>query len=267
VLAEYTRPNDFKKWSGVKILGKHIAIFGEEGIELIGFGSNGPEVAARWGRDKIGTVFSIEPLGKHFVVAGARGLLLVDPETQALKRMMRRVITGMATVGQTLVFTDGDSLFVSNMNLLAEQRVSAKLRLGKQFAPGLIRSFDKRAVVVGKGGVVVLDFSGGPKPVVTAKLHTKEVGVVSDVTSMGNRIFLCGERGLQMLNVRGSRPAESIDIEARDHVATMGRHVVSVGASRLQLVDTTPLLNLAKPASASSDIVEKHSTLSAEITK
>ncbi len=267
VLAEYTRPNDFKKWSGVKILGDRIAIFGEEGIELVGFGTDGPQPVASWSRGKIGTVFSIEPLGEHLVVAGASGLLLADPSNMALKRMMRRVIIGMATVGDTLVFTDGESLFVSNMNLLAQQRVSAQLRLGKQFAPGLIRSFDQRAVAIGKGGVVVLDLSNGSKPVVTAKLHTREVGVVTDATAMGSRIFLSGERGLQMLDARGVRPAESIDVEARRRIATMGRHVVSIGESRMQLVDTTPLLNLSKPASASAEMVEKNSKLGAELTQ
>jgi hypothetical protein len=240
VLAEYVRPKDHKKWSGVRVLGDQVAIFGEEGIERIGFGPQGAAPTGTWGRSEIGTVFSLEPLGDMYVVAGARGLMLTKPDTRATKRIMRRVMKGLAVVGDSLVFTDGDSVFVSNLALLEQKRVIAQLRLGKTFAPERVRSFGNKAVAVGRGGVLVMDLSNPKKPVVTAKLYPKDVGRVTDATAVGNRIFLIGDRGIQMMDARARQVVESIDVKAHSHISSMGRHVVSVGDQSLQVVDATP---------------------------
>jgi hypothetical protein len=240
VLSEYVRPKDHKKWSGVRILGDEVAIFGEEGIERVGFGPQGPQPSGTWARNDIGTVFSLEPLGGMYVVAGARGLMLTKPETRATKRIMRRVMKGLAVVGDSLVFTDGESVFISNLKLLEQKRVIAQLRLGKTFAPERVRSFGNKAVAVGRGGVLVMDLSNPKKPVVTAKLYRKDIGRVTDAAAVGNRIFLVGDRGIQMMDARATQVVESIDVKAHARIATMGRHVVSVGDQSLQVVDATP---------------------------
>jgi hypothetical protein len=249
VLAEYTRPKDFKKWTGVSIVGSKVAIFGEEGLELVRFGTSGAELDMALSRSEIGTLFAVESFGNHLVLAGARGLLLMDRESHAVKRVMRRVIKGLAVVGNDLIFADGETLYVSNLSLLSSKRVSAQMKLGKAFGPDRVRAFGRRAVVMGNGGVLVLRMREKGAPVVTAKLPTREVGRVHDAAAIGGRIFLLGERGLQMMNSNATRMAESIDVvDAQARAANMGRHIVSIGSNRLQIVDSTPLTGRAAPA-------------------
>jgi hypothetical protein len=249
ILAEYTRPNDFKKWSGVSIIGSKVALFGEDGLELVGFGPNGAELEMALSRSEIGTIFAAERLGDQLILAGARGLLLVDRESRTVKRVMRRVIKGLALVEDDLIFTDGESLYVSNLSLLSTKRVSAQMKLGKGFGPERVRAFGPRVIVIGRGGVMALQVREKAAPVVTAKLPTRVVGRVHDATAVGNRIFLLGDRGLQMMDRNGVHLAESIDVaDVRLRVAKMGRHIVSVGSSQLQVVDSTPLISQASPA-------------------
>ena len=102
---------------------------------------------------------------------------------------------------------------------------------------------------MGNGGVLVLRMREKGAPVVTAKLPTREVGRVHDAAAIGGRIFLLGERGLQMMNSNATRMAESIDVvDAQARAANMGRHIVSIGSNRLQIVDSTPLTGRAAPA-------------------
>jgi len=250
VLAEYVRPNDFKKWSGVRILGDRIAIFGEEGIEIVGFGASGPEVVSALSRSDIGTVFALEPIGDHFAVAGARGLMLVDPESGGVKRIMRRVVKGLATVGDTLVFTDGEVVFVSDIALLEQKRVYAQLKLGRAFGPETVRSFGRRAVVVGAAGAIVLDLSTPEKPTVTANLLARDVGRIEDAAGVAGRVFLIGDRGLMLLDPGATRIVQWVDVDGKSRVAGMGRHVVALGERRLQAVDAGPL---TAPASLPAD--------------
>ncbi|MBW2228800.1 MAG: hypothetical protein JRH17_00330 [Deltaproteobacteria bacterium] len=250
VLAEYERPNDMKKWSGVTILGNRVAVFGEEGIEMVAFGKEGPYVELSYDRSQIGTVFALEPYGQYLAAAGARGLMLIDLERGVVKHVMRRVIKSLAVVGDDLVFTDGESLFVSNIKLLRQKRVSAQMKLGRAFGLWRIRSFAPRAVAIGHAGALVLDLSQGDKPVVTARLDNKEAGRVTDAAAVRGRIFLLGDRGLQMMDARATRLVESIDVLPQTRVATMGRHVVAVGDEHLQVVDAAPLTPWPMPAEA-----------------
>jgi hypothetical protein len=236
----------------VRILGDRIAVFGEEGLEIVRFSAAGTEVAFSLDRSKIGTVFAIEQLGDRYLLAGARGLILMDPQTGELQRVMRRVIRSVAVAGRSLIFTDGEAVYVSTLALLGQDKVSGRLRLGKSFAPRHVRSFDSRALVIGEGGVVILDLASGGTPVVAAKLLSRDVGRVSDATAIGSRIFLMSDRGLLMLDAGGTRLAESIDVDPLARVSSMGRHVVGVGPDKLQVVDSTPFLSFVAPASGST---------------
>jgi len=248
VLAEYERPNDFKRWSGVRILDERVALYGEEGIEVVALGAHGPELVLSLPRGQIGTVFALEPMGDDLVVAGARGLLLVDPETGGVKRLMRRVLKGMASLDGTLVLADGESVYVSDLTLLRQKRVHAQLELGKAFDPATVRSFGRRAVVIGGGGIVALDLTRPDKPVVSAKILSTDIGKVYDATAISDRVFLIGDRGLMLMDPAATRVVQWVDVDGKTRMASMGRHVVAVGERTLQAVDAMPLTGAVAPA-------------------
>lgn len=251
-LATYRRNEDFKKWSGIRVLGSRVAIYGEEGLELVRFDPKGAVAEATWARGEIGRVLSIAPLGDQLVVTGAKGMQLLDPASRTLRPVMRRVALSVASIGEVLVFADGESIFVADLEGLARNRVIAQMNLGKTFGPERVQIVDRAAIVTGPGGVLVIDLANPQAPRALAKLSTREVGAVFDATRVGGRIFLVGERGLQLLSRSLDRVEETIDVGRRRLVSVMGRHLVTASGESLQVVDATPWAGMSMPAAPSS---------------
>jgi len=250
-LATYRRNESYEKWSGVRVLGSRVAIYGEEGLELVRFGPEGTVAEATWSRGEIGRVLSIAPLGDELVVTGAQGMQLLDPASRSLRPVMRRVALSVASIGDVLVFVDGESIFVADLERLARNRVIAQMNLGKTFGPERVQIVDRAAIVTGPGGVLVIDLANPRAPRALAKLSTREVGAVLDATRIGGRIFLVGERGLQLLSRSLDRVEETIDVGRRGLVSVMGRHLVTASGESLQVVDATPWTAAPMPAAPS----------------
>lgn len=248
-LATYQRGEDFKKWSGVRILGDRVAIYGEEGLELVRFTKSGPVAEKTWTRGEIGRVLALTSLGDRLVIVGAKGMQILDPSTGTIKRVMRRFLSGVAASGDTLVFVDGESVYLSNLELLAKGRVIAQMKLGKTFGPNRVRALDRTAIITGPGGALVIDVKNPAKPKALAKLLSRDIGDVFDAARLRGRIFLVGRRGLQVLNPSLTRVEETVDVGERNRVTVMGRHLVTADRSGLQVVDATPWTDAVSPAS------------------
>ena len=65
---------------------------------------------------------------------------------------------------------------------------------------------------------------------------------VRDAAQVGGRLFLLGERGLQLTDAQGAHVVDSACVAARLHLAPAGRHLVMVGEKTLQVVDATPFV-------------------------
>jgi hypothetical protein len=240
VLAAHQRARDFKTWNGARILDHHIAIFGDDGLELVSFTSQGTQTVSALDRGVIGSVVAVEPLGDSLLLAGSRGLILTQADGSNPVSLLRRAVRGLAVVRDTLILSDGESVMLSNPALLRQGRVLSQLRLGRDFGPGRVRAFGDTAVVIGATGTLVLDLSDTEKPRVISKIHNRQTGPVYDASQVGGRIFLLGDRGLLVLDESGRAVREAVDVGPRERLVAMGRHLVSIGADQLQVVDATP---------------------------
>lgn len=247
-LARYERGERYKKWSGVRVVGDRVAIFGEEGLELVRLGQGQPRRERSWSRGEIGRVLGLAAMGREFVIVGAKGMQVIDPEAGTIRRAMRRVIQGVGSAGEALVFADGESIYVSNLALLVDERVIAQMKLGRTFGPSHVRVIDRTAIVTGPGGVIVVDVSVAERPRVVGKLFAREIGEVFDATKIDGRIYLVGQRGLQVLTHRLDGVEETVDVGARTRVTSMGRHLVTADGGGIQVVDGSPWAGRSLPA-------------------
>jgi hypothetical protein len=164
---------------------------------------------------------------------------------------MRRAVRGLAALGDTLVFTDGDTVYISTLELLRERRVLDQHRAGREFAPRCVRALGDKAVVIGERGVLIFDLSSPSRPRPLAQLRYEQTGRVEDATLLDGRIALLGARGIQLLDANAQRVVESVDVNPRARLTRMSRHLVLVGDRELQVVDTTPFTTWnSSPASA-----------------
>ena len=235
-LADYPRKRDLKQWSGVKIVSGMIVIYGEEGLEFVSAGE-GVVDSSRLGRDHIGSVRALSEMGNQLILAGPSGLRLLDPRTGHLEELLKRPISGLAVREDSLVFTDGESLFVSTLPLLRQHRIRSQIRVGRDFGLTEIRTLEEGALAIGAGGLVFLRIPDHGEPEVEARLLTGEVGAVHDAVERDGRLFLIGDRGLQVVDSKTFRVMDSADLEGLSQIAIMGRHLVAAGPDHIQAVD------------------------------
>jgi hypothetical protein len=229
------------RFEGVRIDRERVAIFGTDGIEIVVLDGEEARRERAWGREKVGTVNDAEVVDGKWLVATTRGLLRLDLESERVETLVPRPIVGMARAsGDRLVFTDGVSLYVATPASLQSGSVEGELRLGRGFAPQRIRARDRTAVVIGARDAVWVDVDATPR--VISRINGKETGKILDASTIGDRLFLIGPRGLQVADPRGERIVDSVDVEARRRVEAAGRHLVIVGEKSLQVVDATPFV-------------------------
>jgi len=248
LLGAYRRKRDLSRWSGLHVAGDRIVLFGPDGIEVLALrgGRFVPELVLA--RGEVGTIVAVESLGREIVAAGSRGIVLIDGDKGQREVLLERPVQGLARSGDRLLFTDGVSLFVSTKSLLRERRVEAELRLGRGFGPGPLHVDDGQLLVLAQRGVAVVDLSVPNQPRLQSRIDTSEAGEISDAARIGGRVFLLGERGLQITDAQGAHVVDSACVAARLRVASAGRHLVMIGDKTLQVVDATPFL--AEPAMA-----------------
>jgi len=240
LLAEYTRTEKFDRYEGLRIRGRQVILFGPAGLEIVRLTPAGTEVVARWERGDVGAISSVEPMGDGLLVASSQGLLLVREGHATPERIMRRVVRGLAALSDTLVFSDGETVYITTLELLRERRILAQLRVGREFAPGRVRALGDKAVVLGERGVLVFDLSDPKQPRSLARLRYEQTGRVEDASLLDGRIALLGDRGIQLLDAHAQHVVESVDVKPRMRISRMDRHLVVVGGSELQVVDATP---------------------------
>ena len=242
-LGAYRHQRDLSRWSGLHVAGDRIALFGHDGIEVLALlgGRFTPVLALD--RGTVGSIVAVESLGRDLIVAGNRGLALLAEGKRQPEPLLERPVLGLARHGDRLLFTDGTSLFVSTTPLLRERRVEAELRLGRGFGPGPLRVDDGQVIVIAQRGVAVVDLSVPSQPRLQSRIETAEAGEIRDAARVAGRLFLLGERGLQLTDARGSRVVDSACVVARLRVAPAGRHLVMIGEKTLQVVDATPFVS------------------------
>ena len=248
LLGAYRRKRDLSRWSGLHVAGDRVVLFGPDGIEVLELreGRFVPELALD--RGVVGTIVAVESLGHEIVAAGSRGIVLIDGEKGQREVLLERPVQGLARSGDRLLFTDGTSLFVSTKALLRERRVEAELRLGRGFGPGPLHVDEGQLIVIAQHGVAVVDVSVPAQPRLQSRIDTNEAGEIRDAARIAGRLFLLGERGLQLTDAQGAHVVDSACVAARLRVASAGRHLVMIGDKTLQVVDATPFV--AGPALA-----------------
>lgn len=222
-VADYRRDRDLARFEGVRIDGERVAIFGADGIELVALHGEQARRERVLGREKVGTVQDAEVVDGEWLLATSRGLVRLDPESQGVETLVPRAIVGMASaIGNRVAFTDGVSLYVASLSSLRSGRIDGELRLGRGFAPQRIRAGGRTAVVLGARDAVWVDVESAI-PRAISRINGKETGKVLDASTIGDRLFLIGPRGLLLADARGERIVDSVDVEARRRVEAAGR--------------------------------------------
>ena len=242
-LGEHRRKRDLQAFEGVTARGANVAIYGADGVEIVSLAGGETRRAASFPRGNVGSVVGVEAVSDGWIAASNRGLLKLGQKALDVRPLVPRPILGLARAGERLVFTDGTSLFVATPKLLEAGRVEAELRLGRGFHPQRVRVFGSSAVVLGDRDAVWVDLRRPGQPRLLSRIGGNESGRVLDAAVVGQRLFLLGPRGLQVVDRSGERIVDSVDVAARQRLEVSGRHLVMIGEKSMQVVDATPFVS------------------------
>ncbi|UCE87404.1 MAG: hypothetical protein JSU66_06735 [Deltaproteobacteria bacterium] len=250
-VSEYVRPRDLTEWSGVHVWGRRIAIFGHDGAEIVALRPARPTLVRAFGREQVGSIRAAAAVDGVLLLGGNRGLFAVSDDGSSVTPLRAGPIHALARMGARILFVDDSAFHVSTLEALRAGQIAGSVRLGRVFGPARIRPSALGASLVANGSVTRLDVSNPAQPRIAGQLRAKHVGVVNDAVWIGGRMFLLGERGLQLLGPRGERVVDSADVRARMRVDATGRHLVAIEENHLQVIDATPLA-AGPPAPAAS---------------
>ncbi len=249
VVARYVRPRDLTKWEGVRNIDGRIAIYGGGGFELIELAASGPKKILAFDRATIGSIIAVEDTGDGILLAGSRGLMLLESGSKQPKLLVDKVVLGATMHAERVYFVVDSSLYTSSLPMLMRKKAENRLRISSGFGPGRIRVSGSTLVVMGDEDVLLVDVSRPSAPRIQSRITTVDRGEISDAIVLRGRLYLLSDRGLLVSNVADGRTHDLVDIEARDRMSFAGRHLVMIGDSSLQVVDTTPFAVGGSPAS------------------
>jgi len=209
VAGRYARPRDLSTWSGLRIHGSRVAIFGDAGIEVVELAAGKPHRVLALDRGKVGGVVAVEPVGSQLLVAGSHGILLVKPGTEP-RMLVDKVVLGAAMRGNRLLFTDGASLYAASLQHLLKQKAEGRLHLGNSIRVNRVRIAGDSAVLFGEHSVLVVDVTNPRQMKIRSHINTRTFGDIHDAIAVGGRLFLLGTRGLQVADAGNSQIADSV---------------------------------------------------------
>jgi hypothetical protein len=249
VVAEYARRPDLSHFSGVRMVGSLVVLYGEDGLELVARGTT-PRRLRALGRDQVGAVRAVDVADGTLWIASSRGLLRTPLAARgAVDVVAPRALQGMAIAGGRIFVLDDRKLYAAPLSDPRGENFEAIYDVGRGLDADRVRAAGGLAVVLAPRGILCIDVREGSGRLVS-RFDSDEVGPVSDVAILGPRVFLVGDRGLQVVDPRSGRVLDSVDVAGRLAVDASGRHMVVVGPDRLQVVDASPWTSSTAAAAA-----------------
>lgn len=249
IAEHYVRSKDLTSWQGIRLIGDRVAIYGNDGLEVFELGDEAPRRIVSLDTAQAGSLVAVESASEGILLAGSRGLTLLERGSNSPRTLIDQPVVGAALSRGRVYFTNGSSLLIASMQQLLRQKAEGQLRIGEKFAPRRVQVFGNVAVVMGETDALLVDVSNPAAPRAGAHINSTGRGEIRDAVVRGGQLYLLTERGLLISNLRDVATDDALDITPRARLASAGRYVVAVGDGNLQVVDTTPFLNAARPAS------------------
>ena len=240
LVGEYARRADLSNFSGLRVLGERVVLFGEEGLEVVDRNAGAPRRLWAIGREHVGSVASVDDARGVLWIAGSRGLLRTPLAGGPVQTVASRPLRGLAVDGAYLYVVDDRMVHAASLEDVRAEGFQPIFDVGRTFGASGLRVSEGFALVLGSKGVSTAALRGQDRALPLERIEIGDVGRVSDAMIRGRRAFLLGERGLQVVDLPTGRVVDSVDVDARRAIAGSGRHVVVLDRGLLQVVDAAP---------------------------
>ncbi len=249
-VAHYRAPRERVDYEGVRRYANAVVAFGQDGIRVLAIGGDGGagEVAS-FDRGEVGAVRDVARVDDQLIVVSSRGVLQVPIRGGEVTPLINGKLAGVAHSEGRVYLLDDQWLYAAPAGAVRRDAIQGLARFERGFDAQSVRVAGSLAAVVGAKEVMCLYVGGSGRAKLLSRLRRDEVGEIHDVALLGGRVFLLGTRGLQVVDPRRGVVLDSVDVDARQTLSATGRLLVAGGDGGVQLVDATPWMLQASPAS------------------
>lgn len=249
VVAHIRARRELVDYEGVRRFANAIVAFGQDGMRVMAIGGDGDvgEVAS-WDRGEVGAVRDLTRIGDDLIVVSSRGVLQVPIRGGDITLLINGKLKAVAHSGDRVYLLDDQWLYAAKSGAIRRDAVKGLAHFERGFDAKALHIAGPIAAVVGEKEVMCLYVGGSGRAKVMSRLRREEVGDVHDVAILGGRVFLLGNRGLQVVDPRRGVVLDSVDVDARQSLSATGRLLVAGGDKGVELVDATPWMLTGSPA-------------------
>jgi hypothetical protein len=251
-LSRYRHPRDLTRWSGVVLLSDNRAVaYGPDGAQMVDLTRAKGERVARWEPLDVGVVRGAARSGNTVLLAGDRGLYAVRSmrEPPSLHRLKDEPLVGVAMAGPFVqliskteigTFSGAELARWSGEQNWAATPALARMKFPESFVPKRVRQMGDRLFVLAEKTVLELHLSDPKQPKAVDKFDVEDFGDVSDLVTFGDRVFVVGSHGLEIIERGASGPIDTIQVDAAERIQAKGRFLLLTGSNLLEVVDVSP---------------------------
>jgi hypothetical protein len=245
----YRREQDLSRWSGVKIVSDEmVLLYGPDGAEFVDHSGPKPKPIGRWELPEIGAIRAAGVYEQTALFAGNRGVYAVRLNQRPLKphRLLEGDYVGLE-IGPSKPGSESAIYLVSPNRIevtapqhLLRHMIRSRVGLGQNFGATRSRRIGDSLFVFGKNETVELSLAQPIRPETKARIDASVLGSVNDLSGLGDRLFVVGERGLQIASAKADGVVDTIQVGVDASMTRKDHFVFLAGARALEVVDIGP---------------------------
>lgn len=239
-VAQYRGKNRADEYGGVRRYANAVVAYGQDGIRVTALAEDGNAVeVSRYERGDVGAVVDLDRSGNDLLAVTARSLLRVPIQKGSPEVLISGQLRAIDRSGPRVYLVDDHWLYMAPVERVSRDTLVRVARFERGFDAKAVRANGTLVAVIGAKEVLCIHAPKNGRGRILSRLQEDEVGKVSDVAILSDRVFILGNRGLQVVDPVRGRVIDSVDVDARSNLAADGRLLVAAGDATIEMVDAS----------------------------
>lgn len=239
-VAQYRGRSGAEEFAGVRRFANAVVTYGQDGIRVTALDENGNAgEVSRYERGDVGAVVDLDRSGNDLLAVTARSLLRVPIKQGTPEVLISGQLRAIDRSGPRVYLIDDHWLYYAPADRVSRETLVRVARFERGFEAKAVRANGTLVAVVGEKEVLCIHAPKQGRGRVLSRLQEDKVGEISDAAILAGRVFILGNRGLQVVDPVRGRVIDSVDVDARKSLSADGRLLVAAGDTSFETVDAS----------------------------
>ncbi len=257
-LSHYHHERDLTRWAGVVLLPTGLAVaYGPSGAMAVDLSDPGTPRLGRWEALDVGWVRSGAGSGETVLLAGKQGLYSLrtgEKKNAGLHMLSDAPLWGVTVRGRAVFLVAESEVTVTGAAELVKWAIAgggaaappqARARFPIGFGIERVHPVGDSLFLFGKGGVIEVGIGNPRSLALINHLENPAAAGLHDVVTLDGRLYLLGERGLEVTDRKGEWVSDLIQVDADWRLEAKDPFLLLSGGSVLEIFDASPYRSAA----------------------